>query len=149
MTIGTMEVTLVGARDLKNTDCFGGKIDPYVLVQYQDQEQKSCTVRGHGNHPVLWNEKFRFKVEFPNKGNEHEHPKLVFKLMDRCIFFTPDGFLGQATIYLKEMFEIGMEDGKAEMGTHKYRVISANQTYHGEIKVGITFTTKEDTDHKQ
>ncbi|KZV30324.1 elicitor-responsive protein 1 [Dorcoceras hygrometricum] len=146
MTIGIMEVTLLGARDLQNTDCFG-KIDPYVLIQYKNEAQKSCVARGRGRNPVLWNEKFRFNVEYTNKGIDHH--KLVLKLMDRSLFFTPDAFLGQTIIYLKELFEIGVEEGKAELSIKKYRVVSSNRTYHGEIKVGITFTAKEEIDHVQ
>ncbi|XP_073126539.1 16 kDa phloem protein 1-like [Henckelia pumila] len=145
MSIGIMDVTLVGARGLKNTD-FLGKIDPYVLIQYKNQEQKSRTASGQGNAP-LWNEKFRFKVEFPNKGKIEQH-KLVLKIMDRDKF-TRDDFLGQTTIYLKELFEMGMEDGKAELSTQKYRVVSANQTYRGEVSVGITFTAQGETDNEQ
>ncbi|XP_073042107.1 16 kDa phloem protein 1-like [Primulina eburnea] len=145
MTIGIMDVTLVGARGLKNAD-FLGKIDPYVLIQYKNQEHKSRKASGQGSAP-LWNEKFRFKVEFPNKG-KIEQQKLVLKIMDRDTF-TRDDFLGQTTIYLKELFETGMEEGKAELKTQKYRVVSANQTYHGEINVGVTFTAQGETNNNE
>ncbi|KAI3458692.1 hypothetical protein Pfo_015355 [Paulownia fortunei] len=154
MKSGIMEVTVVGARGLKNTE-FLGKIDPYVVIQYKDQEQKSTTgrritsksrmqcflcLRGQGSSPE-WNEKFKFKVEF--EGGDEQH-KLFLKILDRDNF-TEDDYLGQATIYLKELFEQGLENGKAELHTQKYRVVSSNQTYHGEIQVGITFTANVNT----
>jgi hypothetical protein len=33
-----------------------------------------------------------------------------------------------------------MEKGKSEMSPAKYSVVTANNSYHGAIKVGITFT---------
>ncbi|KAG8380732.1 hypothetical protein BUALT_Bualt06G0046500 [Buddleja alternifolia] len=74
--------------------------------------------------------------------------------MDRDSF-TDDDYLGQATwesnfsIYLKELFQRGVEDGKAELATQKYRVVSSDQTYHGEIQVGLTFTTTGETEKKE
>ncbi|KAL0299180.1 UNVERIFIED_CONTAM: phloem protein 1 [Sesamum radiatum] len=114
MTTGIMEVTVVSAKGLKNTELFG-----------------------QGGSPV-WNEKYKFSVEY-KAGGEEQH-KLLLKLMDRD-HFTDDDFLGHATIYLKELFEQGVENGKAELHTQKYRVVSANKTYRGEIQVGVTFTT--------
>lgn len=35
---------------------------------------------------------------------------------------------------------MGINEGKAELSTQKYRVVSSNQTYRGEINVGVTFT---------
>ncbi|KAL7146959.1 hypothetical protein ABFS83_06G076700 [Erythranthe nasuta] len=152
MTTGIMEVTVVGARGLKNAEFFG-KVDPYVVIQYKNQEQKSTTghrktwnkprvhwclcLRGQGISPE-WNEKFKFEVDYPAK--EDEQHKLSIKIMDHDTF-TDDDYLGQATIYLKELFEQGLEKGNAELRAQKYRVVSSDKTYHGEIKVGVTFTT--------
>ncbi|KAI3458691.1 hypothetical protein Pfo_015354 [Paulownia fortunei] len=158
MRSGIMEVTVVGARGLKNTEFFG-KIDPYVVIQYKNQEQKSSTgrrktskfrmkcclcLRGQGSRPV-WNEKFKFKIEYPDGDEQH---KLFIKIMDHDTF-TDDDYLGQAIIYLKELFEQGLENGRAELHTQKYRVVSSNKTYHGEIQVGITFTANGETDQKE
>ncbi|XP_011077215.1 elicitor-responsive protein 1 [Sesamum indicum] len=156
MTTGIMEVTVVGAKGLKNTELFG-KMDPYVVIQYKNQEQKTTTgrrqtsksfmqcclcLRGQGGRPV-WNEKYKFSVEY-KAGDEEQH-KLLLKLMDRD-HFTDDDYLGQATIYVKELFEQGVENGKAELRTQKYRVVSTDKTYHGEIQVAVTFTTNGETD---
>ncbi|KAL3838413.1 hypothetical protein ACJIZ3_023004 [Penstemon smallii] len=160
---GIMEVTLVSARGLKDTEIFG-KVDPYVVLEYKSQQQKSSTgrgkasrrshmkwcmcLRGQGTSPV-WNEKFKFKVEYPAAGaGEQEQYKLLLKVVDHDNF-TNDDCLGQATIYLKELFERGLEKGNAEIPTQKYRVVSEDKSYNGEIQVGITFTTKVETDEKE
>ncbi|XP_051120136.1 16 kDa phloem protein 1-like [Andrographis paniculata] len=153
MTAGVMEVTVVRARGLKNTELFG-KMDPYVVIQYKNEERRSTTgqrkrrtvlsrmqccicIQGQGGHNPMWNENFKFEVEY-KAGGEEQH-KLLLKLMDHDTF-THDDHLGQATIYLEELFEEGVENGKAEIHAQKYRVVSSNQTYHGEIEVGVTFT---------
>ncbi|KAL3521108.1 hypothetical protein ACH5RR_019257 [Cinchona calisaya] len=139
MTIGIMEVTLVGARGLKDTDFFG-KIDPYVLIQYKGQERKSSIARGQGSSPV-WNEKFSFRAEYPGAVDQY---KLILKIMDHDTF-SSDEYLGQSTIYLKELLELGVENGKAEIHPRKYSIVAGDQTYSGEIQVGITFTPKAAT----
>jgi acetylornithine/succinyldiaminopimelate/putrescine aminotransferase len=36
-----------------------------------------------------------------------------------------------------------MEKGRSEMIPAKYRVVTADNSYHGEIKVAVTFTAKK------
>ncbi|XP_060185641.1 16 kDa phloem protein 1 isoform X1 [Lycium barbarum] len=136
---GTMEVNLVNAKGLKNNELWGGGIDPYVLLQYRGQERKSTTARaGQGSKPE-WNEKFNFKIEYPSTDGQY---KLILKLMDHDTF-SSDDYLGEATIYLKEFIELGLENGIAEIHPRKYSVVGSDQCYCGEIQVGITFTPRE------
>ncbi|XP_015072206.1 elicitor-responsive protein 1 isoform X2 [Solanum pennellii] len=137
---GIMEVNLVSARGLKNNEFWGGGIDPYVLIQYRGQERKSSTIRGQGSKPE-WNEKFTFKIEYPSVDGQY---KLILKLMDHDTF-SSDDYLGEATIYLKEFLEVGLEKGRAEIHPKKYSVVGSDQCYCGEIQVGITFTPKKAT----
>ncbi|KAL0388140.1 UNVERIFIED_CONTAM: phloem protein 1 [Sesamum radiatum] len=97
---------------------------------------------GQGGNPV-WNEEFKFRVEYPAAGTDDRNYnyKLVLQIMDHHAFI-PDHDLGQTTIYLKEVFERGVEKGEAETGVQKYRVVSTDLTYNGEIQVGVNFTTK-------
>ncbi|CAL5322505.1 hypothetical protein CsSME_00000796 [Camellia sinensis var. sinensis] len=139
MTIGIMEVLLVGARGLKNNEFFGGGIDPYVLIQYKSQEHKSSVIRGQGGNPV-WNEKFTFSVEYPSE-EEDERYKLILNIMDKDTF-SADDYLGQATIYLEDLLALGVENGNAKLHPLKYSVVSPDQNYCGEIQVGVTFTPK-------
>ncbi|XP_022870800.1 elicitor-responsive protein 1-like [Olea europaea var. sylvestris] len=77
-----------------------------------------------------------------------EQYKLVLKIMAYDTF-TADDYLGQATIYVKELIELGLEKGKAELRPQKYRVVFTDKTYCGEIQVGVTFTAKEETDEEE
>ncbi|KAA8539469.1 hypothetical protein F0562_026161 [Nyssa sinensis] len=138
MAIGIMEVMLMDARGLKDAEFFGGGVDPYVLIQYKSQERKSSVARGQGSNPE-WNEKFSFKVEYPGADDQY---KLILKIMDKDTF-SADDFLGEATIYLKDLLAEGVENGSAELRASKHRVVYSDQTYCGEIRVGVTFTPKE------
>ncbi|KAL6980541.1 hypothetical protein U1Q18_022184 [Sarracenia purpurea var. burkii] len=137
MTIGIMEVQLVNARGLKNNEFFGGGIDPYVLIRYKSQEHRSSVARGQGGSPV-WNEKFSFRVEYSGEGDCY---KLILCVMDKDTF-TADDYLGQATIYLDDILALGVENGGIELHPRKYNVVDSDQSYCGEILVGLTFTPK-------
>ncbi|KAI3748748.1 hypothetical protein L6452_12043 [Arctium lappa] len=140
MTIGVLEVNLVDARGLSKSD-FLNKIDPYVLIQYKNQEHKSSIANGQGSNPK-WNENFTFRVEYPGAD---EQPKLVLTIMDHDTF-SSDDCIGQTTIYLKELLEQGTENGTAELRPHKRNVVNSSQSYSGEIRVGLTFTPREETE---
>lgn len=160
MTKGIMEVTVVDAKGLKTSEFFG-KADPYVVLRYGDEEHKSdsckrvrkasnnsrifcCFCLGGQSINAEWNEKFKFKVEFSSGDDQKKH-KLSLKVMDHeTLSRSKEDNLGEATIYLKDLFEEGAEKGKAEIGTQKYRIVwPSDKTYHGEIKVGVTFTTTD------
>nr|KYP48521.1 Elicitor-responsive protein 1 [Cajanus cajan] len=135
MAIGFMEVHLVKAKGLYNADIFG-KMDPYVLIQYGGQEQKSSVAIGQGKNPV-WNEKFMFKVEYPRSSDQH---KLILKIMDNDLY--TNEFVGQAIIHVGDLLAQGVENGEAKLQTLKYRVVRANNSYCGEIDVGVSFAKK-------
>ncbi|KAA0037638.1 hypothetical protein IC582_020931 [Cucumis melo] len=137
MAIGTLEVKLVNAKGLGGTDFLGG-IDPYVLIQYKGQERKSSVARNEGGSPV-WNEKFTFRAEYPGSGDDF---KIILKIMDHDTF-SADDFLGQTTIYVKDLLALGAENGTSELRPQKYSIVGDNLNYTGEILVGVTFTQKE------
>ncbi|XP_022890944.1 elicitor-responsive protein 1-like [Olea europaea var. sylvestris] len=139
MAIGIMEVKLAGAKGLRHSD-FLGRIDPYVLLQYRNQEYKSIIAKRQGRNPI-WNEKFKYIVDYPVDDDQYN---LVLKIMDHDTY-TADDYLGEAKIYVKELIELGVEKGKAKLRPRKYRVVYTNLTYCGEIQVGITFTAKKET----
>ncbi|GFP84639.1 elicitor-responsive protein 1, partial [Phtheirospermum japonicum] len=86
------------------------KVDPYVVIQYKNEELKSvtssrrkvsksqmhcCLCLGgerQGTSPV-WDEKFKFKVKFPEVDDQH---KILLKIMDHDNFTNHD-YLGLAT----------------------------------------------------
>ncbi|TYH00369.1 hypothetical protein ES288_A10G270400v1 [Gossypium darwinii] len=131
MAVGILEVFLVSAKGLQDSDFLG-------------QERKSSTARGDGSIPS-WNEKFTFKVEYPGSGGDY---KLVLKIMDKDTF-SSDDFVGQATIFVKDLLAIGADEGSAELHPTKHSVVNAEQRYCGEIVVGLTFTKKEENDEAE
>ncbi|XP_058099260.1 elicitor-responsive protein 1 isoform X2 [Magnolia sinica] len=133
---GILEVQLVDARGLGNTDLFA-KMDPYVVIRYKSEERKSSVARGGD---PKWNERFTFRVQFPGADDEY---KLILRIMDKDTF-SADDFVGEATIYLKDVLALGMENGIAEIRPCKHRVLLADRTYCGEIQVGLTFTPKRE-----
>uniref|UniRef100_A0ACD5W2K1 Uncharacterized protein n=1 Tax=Avena sativa TaxID=4498 RepID=A0ACD5W2K1_AVESA len=131
---GLLEVHLVDAKGLAGND-FLGKLDPYVVVQYRSQERKSSTARDEGRNPS-WNEVFKFQISSTAANVQH---KLVFRILDHDNF-SSDDFLGEASINVTDLISIGVEKGTSELKPAKYSVVAADNSYHGEIRVGITFT---------
>ncbi|XP_062155369.1 elicitor-responsive protein 3-like [Alnus glutinosa] len=120
---GTLEVLLVSAKGLENTD-FLSNMDPYVILTCRSQEQRSSVASGQGSEPK-WNESFVFTI---NDGAS----ELSLKIMDKDTF-TKDEFVGEATIPLEPLFIQGSLPSTA------YSIVK-DQEYCGEIRVGLTFT---------
>ncbi|KAK6935355.1 C2 domain [Dillenia turbinata] len=122
MVQGTLEVLLVSAKGLDNSD-FLDNIDPYVIIRCRTQEEKSSVASGAGSSPE-WNETFVFTI---SEGVS----ELVFRIMDRdCI--GDDDFVGEATIPLDPVFEEG------SLPPTSYNVVK-DEEYCGEIRVGLSF----------
>ncbi|KQK10522.1 elicitor-responsive protein 1 isoform X1 [Brachypodium distachyon] len=132
---GVLEVHLVDAKGLSGSD-FLGKIDPYVIVQYRSQERKSSTARADQGRNPAWNEVFRFQINSSAANVQH---KLFFRIMDHDNF-SSDDFLGEASVNVTDLISIGMERGTSQLNAAKYSVVTADNSYHGEIRFGITFT---------
>ncbi|CAL2260106.1 unnamed protein product [Prunus armeniaca] len=123
MPRGTLEVNLVNAKGLKNTEVFG-KMDPYVVITCKKQQKKSTVATAMGSNPE-WNESFVFGVS--DDVNE-----LHVMIMDKDTG-SKDDFVGELTIPLKTLFV------EKKLPPMKYNVLR-NKKYHGEIKLGLTFT---------
>ena len=130
MPLGTVEVLLVGAKGLENTDFLNG-VDPYVVLACRTQEQKSSVASGKGSEPE-WNEKFSFEV---SDGDT----ELTLKIMDSDVG-AADDFVGEATIPLEPLFLEG------NLPSTAYKVVK-EQEYKGEITVGLTFTPEVEMDN--
>ncbi|CAO1944467.1 unnamed protein product [Urochloa humidicola] len=133
---GVLEVYLVDAKGLSGND-FLGKIDPYVIVQYRSQEHKSSVARDQGRNPC-WNEVFKFQI---NSSASTAH-KLILRILDHD-HFSSDDFLGEETIDVTDIISLGVERGTYHQSAARHSVVLPDQTYHGEIKVGITFTASQ------
>ncbi|CBI34741.3 hypothetical protein VitviT2T_002058 [Vitis vinifera] len=129
MPQGTLEVLLVGAKGLENTD-FLCNMDPYVVLTCRTQEQKSSVASGKGSDPE-WNEHFVFTI---SEGIS----ELTIKIMDSDSG-SGDDFVGEATIPLEALFTEG------SLEPAPYNVVK-DQEYCGEIRVGLTFTQKGECD---
>ncbi|KAJ8642831.1 hypothetical protein MRB53_004579 [Persea americana] len=123
MPQGTLEVLLVGAKGLDNTD-FLCNMDPYVILTCRTQEQKSSVASGKGTEPE-WNENFVFTV---SEGVS----ELTIKIMDSDSG-SADDFVGEAIIPLEPVFMEG------SIPPAVYNVVR-DQEYKGEIRVGLAFT---------
>lgn len=126
MPQGTLEVLLVGAKGLENTD-FLCNMDPYVILTCRTQEQKSSIASGKGTEPE-WNENFVFTIS--DRVSE-----LTIKIMDSDSG-SDDDFVGEATIPLEPLFVEG------SLPPASYNVVK-DEEYRGEIRVGLTFTHEE------
>ncbi|XP_034203758.1 keratin, type I cytoskeletal 9-like [Prunus dulcis] len=124
MPHGTLEVLLVSAKGLHNND-FLADMDPYVILTVRTQDKKSTIVSGQGSEPE-WNESFSFNVS-------DEVDELRLKIMDKDSF-SADDFVGEATVPLEAVFIEG------NLPPTPYNVVNQEKEYHGEIKVGLTFT---------
>ncbi|KAM1079934.1 hypothetical protein ACFX2I_014551 [Malus domestica] len=123
MPRGTLEVNLVNAKGLKNTEFFGN-MDPYVIITCKKQQKKSKVATAQGSNPE-WNESFVFSVA---DGVTELH----LMIMDKDTG-TADDFVGELSIPLRTIYEEG------KLPPMKYNVLR-NKKYHGEIKIGFTFT---------
>ncbi|XP_015570749.2 elicitor-responsive protein 3 [Ricinus communis] len=121
MSQGTLEVLLVGAKGLENTD-FLNNMDPYVILTCRSQEQKSSVASGKGCEPE-WNENFIFTI---TEGVT----ELALKIMDSDAG-SQDDFVGEATIPLEPLFLEGSVPSTA------YNVVK-DEEYKGEIRVALT-----------
>ncbi|CAO2835061.1 unnamed protein product [Amaranthus hypochondriacus] len=126
MPQGKLEVLLVSAKALENSD-FLSSMDPYVILTCRTQEQKSSISTDGGSNPE-WNETFLFTVS-------GEAPDLNLKIMDKDNF-SADDFVGEANISLSVVFEEG------NVPPTSYNVVKDGE-YKGEIRVGLTFTPQE------
>ncbi|XP_040365810.1 elicitor-responsive protein 3 isoform X1 [Rosa chinensis] len=128
MPQGTLDVQLMKAKGLKNTEFFG-KMDPYVILKCKNQEKRSKVAASQGSNPE-WNEKFVFRV---TEGVT----ELKMTIMDKDTA-TRDDFVGELSIPLKTLFQEG------KLPPMKYNVLR-NKKYYGEIKVGLSFTPSTNT----
>ncbi|KAL1326599.1 hypothetical protein HN51_036719 [Arachis hypogaea] len=123
MPQGTLEVLLVSAKKLENTD-FLCKMDPFVILTCRTQTQQSSVASNQGTNPE-WNETFVFTV---SEGVKDIH----LKIMDQDLG-TRDDFVGELTIPLASVFAEG------RVPPHSYTVVK-NDHYCGEIRLGLKFT---------
>ncbi|CAN4099512.1 unnamed protein product [Withania somnifera] len=131
---GLLEVFVGSARGLSNHNIIGNPLY-YVIVECGSQSYRTKISSGNPKE-ILWNEKFKF--ELPT-NNLEECKYLKLKIMDEE-FFTAGGFAGETIINLKGIIMEGNTEKFIEVIPVAYNVVLEDDTYKGEIKVGIRFT---------
>ncbi|OIV93526.1 hypothetical protein TanjilG_28683 [Lupinus angustifolius] len=131
MPQGTLEVFLVSAKGLENTD-FLCNMDPYVLLTCRTQEQQSSVASGKGSDPE-WNETFIFNL---SEGIS----ELKMKIMDSDTLTAHD-LVGEVDIPLEPLFI------KGSLPITVYNVVKDGH-YCGEIRVGLSFRPEERRDRE-
>ncbi|CDP19756.1 unnamed protein product [Coffea canephora] len=129
MQRGTLEVLLVSAKGLENTDLLSN-MDPYAIITCRTQEKKSSVASGQGSEPE-WNETFLFTI---SEGVT----ELKIKLMDSDNL-TNDDFVGESTIPLGAV----LAEGSVPIAS--YNVVKDDK-YCGEIRIGLNFKREAGSD---
>ncbi|CAM8909545.1 unnamed protein product [Rhodiola kirilowii] len=126
MPRGTLEVMLVGAKGLADTD-FLNNMDPYAVLTVRTQEKKSSVSSGMGSEPE-WNETFLFTI---SEGVE----ELFIKLLDRDTA-THDDLVGEVSVPLEPLFADG------SIPVQSYSVVK-DREYKGELRLALNFFPEE------
>ncbi|XP_050236191.1 putative pentatricopeptide repeat-containing protein At3g01580 [Mercurialis annua] len=138
MKRGILEVLLVHAEGVEHTNLVGTPAY-YVIIQCGNRVHKSKVSSGK-DEQAWWNEKFRF--EFPIADWKHM-THLKFRIMDKE-FFTDGGFVGETIIFLGGIIDEGANNGSVELKPASYNVVQEDDTYKGEIKIGLKFITNKE-----
>ncbi|KAL3622112.1 hypothetical protein CASFOL_033523 [Castilleja foliolosa] len=129
-----LEVLLVCAEGLDHTRILGHP-GYHVIVECGTQFCRSKTSSGRLDK-IYWNEKFVF--EFPASELETlNHLKLKI-VNDK--FFTDGKFVGETLIFIKEIIVEGNRIGLIELNPAPYNVVLEDDTYKGQITIGLKFT---------
>ncbi|PIA49397.1 hypothetical protein AQUCO_01300306v1 [Aquilegia coerulea] len=132
---GILEVLLVSAKGIRKKN-FIGKPKYYVVIQCGDQSHKSKITPGK-DEKALWNEKFTF--QFTNSHwQDMTHLKLKIINEEK---FSEGKFIGETTVHLGGVLTEGNEKGCIELKPTPYNVVLEDDTYKGEIKVGLKFVS--------
>ncbi|KAG6555003.1 hypothetical protein Mapa_003035 [Marchantia paleacea] len=127
MPAGTVEVFLIGASGIKDTELFG-KADPYATLACGKQKLRSNVATNQGSKPV-WNQRFSFYID-------DSATDLQIKIFNHNIL-TEDDEIGSTTIPLARVF------AESKLPTTSYNVLRPSGRVQGEVKLSITFTAKK------
>ncbi|KAK1364343.1 16 kDa phloem protein 1 [Heracleum sosnowskyi] len=143
MTEAILEILLVGAKGLKHTNLVG-KPSYFVIIECGKKVGTSKISRA--NHKeIIWNGKFLFA--FPTAEWEHiTHLKL--KIIE-AEYFTDGRFVGETIVNLKGIMLEGNDKGVIELRPTRYNVVLEDDSYKGEIKLGLKFITNGDSETKR
>lgn len=130
MAPGKLDVHVLSARDLKDTQTFGTQ-DPYFIIQLGNSHFVSKVASDGGKSPV-WNERFVFEVEFERT--------LLITLKNKNQIAT-DSLIGTVELDLEPVFTTGKLDARPQVITNSGQV-------RGELQVLLLFEGKVKKDKK-
>lgn len=124
--LGTLEVHLICGKDMKNVEFFG-KNDPYALVSYKNQDQKSKTLEGGGSDPV-WDQSFFFEVD-------DGAADVIIKIFDEDEHSADDA-IGESKIPLSKVLT------ELEVPASTYDLVRPSGHTQGQVEVSLKFVPK-------
>ncbi|KAH7292303.1 hypothetical protein KP509_29G061200 [Ceratopteris richardii] len=121
---GVLEVHLIEAHGLKDTDTFG-KSDPYAVIYCHKEHKKSRVIEGCNSDPV-WDERFSFQID-------NDVMDVLIKLFDKDDLKADDP-LGNVVVPLNRVFTSGHEPPS------KFKVLGPKGQPQGELSVALKFS---------
>ncbi|CAF2521677.1 unnamed protein product [Rotaria sp. Silwood2] len=123
MPTGTLEVTIVEARNLKDKDSVG-QSDPFVEVYTQKHcKQRTATIQN--THDPVWNERLMFNIHADDTA-------IYFDVYDSDV--GDKDLIGHAKVKLASVFDDGKFDDWIKLPAH------LGLSIHGELHVIMNFT---------
>jgi len=119
---GTLEVTIIGARNLKNKDGLFGSNDPYTIVKIHHQKFKT-EVKKRAGKECQWNQTFRF-------GILEKYTEMHLEVYDQDT--VSDDMIGRTTIPLQGILQ-------SNQPTNAWYTIGKGSKTHGEVNVMSRF----------
>ncbi|KAK2972503.1 hypothetical protein RJ640_002314 [Escallonia rubra] len=132
---GILEVLLVSAEGIRHTNLIG-KPAYYVVIECGTQVCRS-KVSADNHEEVCWNEKFTFEFPFSELKNLTH---LKFRILDKE-YLSDGGFVGETIVYLEGIIMEGSDKGFIELRPAPYNVVLEDDTYKGQIKIGLKFVS--------
>ncbi|PKA55017.1 Elicitor-responsive protein 1 [Apostasia shenzhenica] len=131
-----VELLLVHAEGLKHSRLLGS-LSQYVIIECGSQTANSKLTRDE-NGKAWWNEKFFFKL---SASDSKKLKRIKLKIMEKEKKFSDeDLFIGEATIHItEEILRVAKGRGSLELKPAPYNIVLEDQTFKGEIKVGLKF----------
>lgn len=126
---GTLELTVLRARDLHNSDSLG-KQDPYCVVKGGGKEFKTKTHSGGGVNPS-WDQSFSLSID----GTNSLHNNISIEIYDSDV--GTDDFLGTVNVYVLELIQTN--DGQYKWYAVERRV-DGQVVESGELCLSVKWT---------
>ncbi|XP_020589437.1 elicitor-responsive protein 3 [Phalaenopsis equestris] len=134
MSGGVLEVLLVNAEGLKHARLSGSRRHVVIECGAHTIASKFTTAE---DGKAWWNEKFSFNLSHLDLKKLR---RMRLRIVGQDKLFEHH-HIGEATIHLMDIIKEGHHRGKIEIKPTSYNVVLEDQTYKGEIKVGLKFTS--------